>query len=115
MKAVHVFFANFMVCHGSQALIDACNTVQKDILFMILNSESQSLRHVSQPSRDRKYVLVAYSRMMAEYADQIPHEIVKQLTSGLIELAAQSTGVGFVSAGGMERSAEDMLMDGAVD
>lgn len=115
MKAVHIFFASFMVCHGSQALIEACNKVQPNILFMILNSESQALRHCSNPSRDRKYVLVTYSRMMMEYATQIPPETIKQLTSGLIELAAQSTGVGFVSAGAVERNAEDLLVDGAVD
>ena len=40
---------------------------------------------------------------------------MKQLTSGLIELASQSTSVSFVSAGGLERNAEDLLMDGAVD
>lgn len=53
--------------------------------------------------------------MMMEYATQIPPETIKQLTSGLIELAAQSTGVGFVSAGAVERNAEDLLVDGAVD
>ena len=38
---------------------------------MVLNSESQALKHVSSPSRDRKYVLVAYSRLLAEYAEQM--------------------------------------------
>ena len=28
MRCVHVFFATLMVCHGSQALIDATNAVQ---------------------------------------------------------------------------------------
>lgn len=69
MKAIHVFFATVMVCQGSQALIRACDGVQQGILFMILNSEAQALKHVSSPVRDRKYVLVAYSRMMAEFAD----------------------------------------------
>ena len=27
MKTVHVFFANFMVCHGSQTLVDNCNKI----------------------------------------------------------------------------------------
>lgn len=27
MKSIHVFFATFMVCHGSQALVEACNGV----------------------------------------------------------------------------------------
>lgn len=67
MKSIHVFFATFMVCHGSQALIYACNKIQNDILFMVLNSESKALHHVSNPIRDRKYVLVAYGRLMAEF------------------------------------------------
>mmetsp|Transcript_20571 Transcript_20571/g.27786 ORF Transcript_20571/g.27786 Transcript_20571/m.27786 type:complete len:94 (+) Transcript_20571:352-633(+) len=82
---------------------------------MVLNSESGALRHVASPARDRKYVLVAYSRMMAEFADQMGAEVVQQLTSGLIELAAQSTGTGFVAAGGIVKSADDMLVDGAID
>ena len=68
MKVVHIFFATFMVCHGSQALIDSCNNIQQGVLFMVLNSESQALRHVTTPTRDRKYVLVAYSRLMSEFA-----------------------------------------------
>ena len=27
MKTIHIFFATFMVCHGSQTLVDACNKV----------------------------------------------------------------------------------------
>ena len=40
MKSIHMFFATFMVCHGSQALVDSTNAVQQGILFMVLNSES---------------------------------------------------------------------------
>ena len=69
MKSIHIFFATIMVCHGSQALVNAANTIQQGILFMVLNSESKSLKHVNTPVRERKYVLVAYSRLMAEYAD----------------------------------------------
>jgi len=74
MKAIHIFFATFMVCHGSQALIDSTNAVQQGILFMVLNSESQALKHVTSPSRDRKYVLVAYARLMAEFATSFQQE-----------------------------------------
>ena len=69
MKAIHMFFANFMVCHGSETLINACNQIQQGILFMILSSESKSLPSVTNPARDRKYVLVAYSRMLADFCD----------------------------------------------
>ncbi len=27
MKTIHTFFANFMICHGSQILLDASNKV----------------------------------------------------------------------------------------
>lgn len=115
MKSIHVFFATIMVCHGSEALVNACNSVQQGILFMVLNSESKSLRHCSNPARDRKYVLVAYSRLMAECAEQMNAEQLQQLTSGLIELASQTTSVSFVSAGMLDRNAEELLIDGAVD
>ena len=82
---------------------------------MVLNSESKAIVHVNNPARDRKYVLVAYARLMAEFCDQMPAEAVPQLTSGLIELASQTTGAGFVSASSVERNVEDMLVDGAVD
>ena len=82
---------------------------------MVLNSESKALHHVSNPIRDRKYVLVAYARLMAEYATQINHDSLQQLACGLIELASQTTSVGFVSASSIDHNAEDLLVDGAVD
>ena len=60
-------------------------------------------------------MLVAYARLMAEYAQQMQPEVLQQLTSGLVELAASNTTTGFVSAGAVETSVESMLMDGAVD
>jgi len=81
---------------------------------MVLNSESKALIHVTYPARDRKYTLVAYSRLMAEFCNEMPAEVVPQLTSGLIELATVTSG-GFTSAGNVERNVEDLLMDGAVD
>ena len=43
---------------------------------MVLNSESKALANVSGPARDRKYVLVAYARLMAEFATQMSAEQV---------------------------------------
>ena len=74
MKAIHIFFATIMVCHGSEALVNSCNTIQQGVLFMIIKSESKSLKHVSMPARERKYVLVAYSRLLAEFANQMDPE-----------------------------------------
>ena len=115
MRSVHIFFGTLMVSHGSDTLINACNGIQQGIFFMVLNSESSALKHVSSPSRDRKYVLVAYARLMSEYATQMTAENLTALTSGILELASQSTGESFVTAGVVERNAEDLLVDGAVD
>ena len=88
MRAVHIFFGSLMISHGSETLINACNRIQQGIFFMVLNSESSALKHVQSPSRDRKYVLVAYSRMMSECATQMSAENLVALTSGLLELAS---------------------------
>ena len=82
---------------------------------MIIKSESKSLKHVSMPARERKYTLVAYSRLLAEFADQMDADQLKELTSGLIELASQTTSNGFISAGAIEKNTEDLLIDGATD
>lgn len=39
MKVIHVFFGNLMVTSNSQTLVEACDKVQKGILFMVLKSE----------------------------------------------------------------------------
>ena len=46
MKTIHAFFSTFMVCHGTQALLTICESIQKDILFMLLNSEAAAIKHV---------------------------------------------------------------------
>lgn len=58
---------------------------------MILKSEAQAIKYVQEPARDRKYCLVAYSRLLVEYATQMPAETLKELVSALIEAAAPST------------------------
>ena len=82
---------------------------------MVLNSESKTLKHCQAPARDRKYVLVAYSRLLAEFAEQMDASQMQQLISGLIELASQTTATGFVQSSMLDRNAEELLMDGAVD
>lgn len=82
---------------------------------MVLNSEAKALQHVTAPPRDRKYVMVAYSRLLSEHGSQMQADTQKALACGLIEMASQSSSVGFVRAGMVEKSAEELLMDGAVD
>ena len=36
---------------------------------MVLKSESAALKHVTSPPRDKKYAIVAYARLMSEYAE----------------------------------------------
>jgi hypothetical protein len=43
---------------------------------MILKSEGAAIKYVSEPARDRKYCLVAYSRLLAEYAQIMPRDTV---------------------------------------
>ena len=85
MRCVHNFFSVFMICHSSKALLEACDKIQPNILFMILKSEGGAIKYVSEPARDRKYCLVAYSRLMAEYAPKIPIETIKEVINALIE------------------------------
>ncbi len=91
MKCIHTFLAVFMICHSSQVLIDACNSIQKDILFMVLKSEASAIKYVNEPARDRKYCLVAYSRLLAEYAPTMPRETVMELICALLEAASPIT------------------------
>jgi hypothetical protein len=67
MKTIHTFLANVMISHDCQTLIASCDKIQKNILFMVLNSEAAAIKHVSGPARDRKYTLVAYSRLLADF------------------------------------------------
>ena len=91
MKTVHAFFSTFMVIHGSAALIDACEKIQPGLLLgMVLKSEGKQIQCVNEPARDRKYAMLAYSRLLAEYATVIPVETVQNVVCGLIELAALS-------------------------
>jgi len=46
MKAVHLFFANFMIQHGSEKLKETCDLCQKDVLFMVLDSEVDKIKHI---------------------------------------------------------------------
>lgn len=74
-----------MICHSSKVLVDACDKIQPGILFMVLKSEGAAIKYVSEPARDKKYCLVAYSRLLAEYATTMPRETIGELINALIE------------------------------
>ena len=82
---------------------------------MILKSESPAIKSVTSPSRDKKYVNVAYSRLMAEYAGVMPQDTLQQLASALIELNMETPNSGFKMASIVGKDTEEMLMDGAID
>ena len=66
-KAVHIFFATFMINQGCDKLVEACDSIQTGILFMILKSEGDKIKYCSSPVRDRKYVIVSYTHLVIDY------------------------------------------------
>ena len=48
--------------------MQACDSIQPGILFMVLKSEGAAIRNVNAPARDKKYAIVAYARLMSENA-----------------------------------------------
>ena len=116
MKSVHTFFSTTMICHGSQTLIQACDSIQPNILFMVLKSEGAAIQHVNSPIRDKRYAIVAYARLMSENAmnQHVDNECMSKVISGLIDLQT-STRSGFMMGSQLEKSGEEMLMDGAID
>ena len=116
MKSIHVFFSTLMICHGSEALVNACDSIQPGVLFMVLKSESAALKNVTNPPRDKKYAIVAYARLLSEYSESqsVPFDSLKALASGLIELTA-GLKAGFSLASTLEKSGEELLIDGAID
>jgi hypothetical protein len=65
-KSILIFFATFIVNNGVDVLVDSCDSIQKDILFMILKSEGDKIKFCSSPLRDRKYVICAFTNLILE-------------------------------------------------
>jgi hypothetical protein len=116
-KAIHIFFATFIVNFGEDRLLAACDKIQPGILFMILKSEGDKIKFCSAPERDRKYVIAAYINLVCNKPGSFLEDSLKTVVTSIIELAAksQSSGSGFQMASLHEGSAEEMLMDGAID
>jgi len=90
MKCVHTFFSTLMICNSTKFLMDACDQIQPGILLMILKSEAAAIKYVREPARDRKYCLVAYARLLVEYAGQMDNDQRKELICALIEAISPS-------------------------
>lgn len=85
-KAIFTCFANFIIGHGGQKLIESCDVVQKDILWMILKSEGERIKYATSPPRDKKYTIIAYSKLISDYSTTINHEVLVILVQALLEL-----------------------------
>lgn len=55
---------------------------------MVLKSEGQQIKYVSEPARDKKYALVAFARLLTEYATTMPMETQQSIFAGLVELSS---------------------------
>lgn len=83
---------------------------------MVLKSEASAIKYVSEPARDKKYCLVAYSRLLAEYAQIMDRDTIVSLVNSLIEATCpKSSSLDFQIASSLNKSTEELLMDGAID
>ena len=82
---------------------------------MILKSEGDKVKYCTAPARDRKYVIVAYTNLIREKGNMFIDESLGTVISSLVELCGKSSGGTFQMASQHEGSAEEMLMDGAID
>jgi hypothetical protein len=114
-RAIHIFFATFMISFGSERLIKACDGIQANILFMILKSEGEKIKLCSAPIRDRKYVIAAYTNLFNEFSGKFVDESLKTVISALVELCRKDNHGAFITASRKEGSVEEMLDDGAID
>jgi len=87
-KSVFSCLANIMIYHGTQTLITAFNGIQKDVLLMILKSEGDKIKHITSPARDKKYAILAYSRLIVETINIIPNKVLPIIFKSLIDLVA---------------------------
>ena len=94
-RAVHIFFASFMVSYGSETLVKACDNIQPGILFMILKSEGDKVKYCSAPPRDRKYVIAAYTNLIMEKSNLFLEDSIQTIISSLVELCNKGQGGSF--------------------
>lgn len=116
--AVFIFFATFIVNNSVDALLGACDAIQKDILFMILKSEGNKVKFCTTPARDRKYVLCAFTNLVCEKPMSFQEDSMKAVVQALIDLAQRSQAsqaVVFKVASAVEGDVDDMLVEDAVD
>jgi hypothetical protein len=82
---------------------------------MILKSEGERIKYATSPARDKKYTIIAYSKLIQDYSSQINGEVIVVLVQALLELCTTSVGSGFQMASNVTSDTEDLLVDGAID
>lgn len=98
MQSVLQFFANFMIfTNGPDHLINACDQIQPGIIFMVLKSEGDKLKHLAKgvTYRDPKYAIKAYGDLISSKCENIEPEVIKIVASSLLELATTGNKPGF--------------------
>ena len=85
-KAIHIFFATYMINQGCDKLVQACDSIQKGILFMILRSEGEKIKYCTAPARDRKYVIVSYTHLALEYQQSFLEDSRNTVVNAINEL-----------------------------
>lgn len=116
-KSIWSVFATFVIYHGAQALIAACDKIQPGILFMVMKSEGDKIKQVQgPPARERKYAIIAYSQILQDAVQAIPNDVITTVVKSLIDLSASSgQPSGFQLASTVQTDTEDLLVDGAID
>lgn len=75
--------------------MQACNKIQPDIIFMILKSEGEKIKFIASPQRDRKYAIVAFSKLMEDTVQHIGVELLSIIARALVELCTTVPSNGF--------------------
>ena len=97
-KAVLVFFATYMINQGCDKLVQACDNIQKGILFMILRSEGDKIKYCNAPARDRKYVIVSYTHLALDFQQSFLEDSRNTVINSINELSQKGSQGAFVTA-----------------
>jgi hypothetical protein len=58
---------------------------------MIVQSEGEKMKHIHAPARDKKYVLVAFTKFLLELNTVAPPNVKNIIVSSLIDLSAHTS------------------------
>lgn len=82
---------------------------------MILNSEGEKIKHITAPSRDRKYAIIAFSQYLQQFMGSLDNNVLRILIKALLDLSFSTQSSGFQLASTVTTDTEDLLQDGAID